>query len=356
MNFNDLVNRSQLVGEARVSPFAKISPAFGGVTKDLQSAGLSSAPYDTIKYIGNILIDLNILSEEEYDSAIRAGKDFKSKQLAMLALLDQKKEEIVSRGDEVGEAIKNGISQYVKGVSINRGAGRSGGRVDKYEVQKAAIEMKRQAKDLEKQAKSPEAAAAVEVIAAGLDDASKAKVSTAHESTLLQASVARVIKDIRSNLGEEGVDIDEGALEQVEDYVASKISTLDQLKSFIGKIAREPGYELIAAYLADVIKPVKDAISSTKFEEEEVKAKKYNKKEADLNDDGKNESWEDRQVDRMGFKKKRGFTESTTASYLTEQVKKDRYNKASNEASLSFTEKFKPKTSWQLQEVRNYGL
>ena len=345
MNFNDLVNRSQLVGEARVSPFAKISPAFGGVTKDLQSAGLSSAPYDTIKYIGNILIDLNILSEEEYDSAIRAGKDFKSKQLAMLALLDQKKEEIVSRGDEVGEAIKNGISQYVKGVSINRGAGRSGGRVDKYEVQKAAIEMKRQAKDLEKQAKSPEAAAAVEVIAAGLDDASKAKVSTAHESTLLQASVARVIRDIRSNLGEEGVDIDEGALEQVEDYVASKISTLDQLKSFIGKIAREPGYELIAAYLADVIKPVKDAISSTKFEDEEYDASK-----ADVDKDGITKPWE------KGLAKKRGFTESTTAEYLTEQVKKDRYNKASNEASLSFAEKFKPKTSWQLQELRNYGL
>jgi len=345
MNFNDLVNRSQLVGEARVSPFAKISPAFGGVTKDLQSAGLSSAPYDTIKYIGNILIDLNILTDEEYDSAIRAGKDFKSKQLAMLSLLDQKKEEIVSRGDEVGEAIKNGISQYVKGVSINRGAGRSGGRVDKYEVQKAAIEMKRQAKDLEKQAKSPEAAAAVEVIAAGLDDASKAKVSTAHESTLLQASVARVIRDIRSSLGEEGVDIDEGALEQVEDYIASKITTLEQLKSFIMKIAREPGYELIAAYLADVIKPVKDAISSSKFEDEEYDASK-----ADVDGDGEDEPWEKRRA------KARGFMESTTAEYLTEQIKKDRYNKASNEASLSFTEKFKPKTSWQLQELRNYGL
>lgn len=345
MNFNDLVNRSQLVGEARVSPFAKISPAFGGVTKDLQSAGLSSAPYDTIKYIGNILIDLNILTDEEYDSAIRAGKDFKSKQLAMLALLDQKKEEIVSRGDEVGEAIKNGISQYVKGVSINRGAGRSGGRVDKYEVQKAAIEMKRQAKDLEKQAKSPEAAAAVEVIAAGLDDASKAKVSTAHESTLLQASIARVIRDIRASLGEEGVDIDEGALEQVEDYVASKITTLEQLKSFIMKIAREPGYELIAAYLADVIKPVKDAISSTKFEDEE-----YNASKADVNKDGTTEPWE------KGLAKKRGFTESTTAEYLTEQVRKDKYNKTSSEASLSFKERFKPKTSWQLQELRNYGL
>lgn len=345
MNFNDLVNRSQLVGEARVSPFAKISPAFGGVTKDLQSAGLSSAPYDTIKYIGNILIDLNILTDEEYDSAIRAGKDFKSKQLAMLALLDQKKEEIVSRGDEVGEAIKSGISQYVKGVSINRGAGRSGGRVDKYEIQKAAIEMKRQAKDLEKQAKSPEAAAAVEVIAAGLDDASKAKVSTAHESTLLQASIARVIRDIRASLGEEGVDIDEGALEQVEDYVASKITTLEQLKSFIMKIAREPGYELIAAYLADVIKPVKDAISSSKFEDEE-----YNASKADVNKDGTTEPWE------KGLAKKRGFTESTTAKYLTEQVRKDKYNKTSNEASLSFKERFKPKTSWQLQELRNYGL
>jgi len=111
------------------------------------------------------------------------------------------------------------------------------------------------------------------------------------------------------------------------------------------KIAREPGYELIAAYLADVIKPVKDAISSSKFEDEEYDASK-----ADVDGDGEDEPWE------KGLAKKRGFTESTTASYLTEQVKKDRYNKASNEASLSFTEKYKPKTSWQLQELRNYGL
>lgn len=344
MNFTDLIKRSSFINEARVSPFAKVSPSFGNVTKELKTAGLSSAPYDTIKFIGNVLTDLGILSEDEL-SAVDTSKGFKAKQTALLALLDAKKEVINQRSEEIEQAVKTGISKYVSRVAINRGAGRSGGRVDKYEVQKAAEELKKQTKVLKKQAKSPEAAAAVEVIAAGLDDASKAKISTAHESTLIQASVSKVIRTIRSNLGEEGVDVDEGALDQVEDYVASKISTLDQLKSFISKIAQEPGYEVIAAYLADVIKPVKDAMSSSKFEDEE-----YNDSKADIDKDGNTEPWE------KGIAKKRGFTESNTSEYLTEQIKKDKFNNTSKEASLFFKERFKPKTSWQLQELRNYGL
>ena len=76
------------------------------------------------------------------------------------------------------------------------------------------------------------------------------------------------------------------------------------------QISREPGYELIAAYLADIIKPVKNAIEAGKS--------------VDLNEPIKTENEE--------------VVESVKPKYV------------------SFRDKYKPKTSWQLQELRNYGL
>jgi hypothetical protein len=47
--------------------------------------------------------------------------------------------------------------------------------------------------------------------------------------------------------------------------------------------------------------------------------------------------------------------ESYTSQYLTEQKHKDRLPKTKQE-SISFKDKMKPKTIWQLEEVRRYGL
>lgn len=47
--------------------------------------------------------------------------------------------------------------------------------------------------------------------------------------------------------------------------------------------------------------------------------------------------------------------ESYTSQYLTEQKHKDRLSKTKQE-SISFKDKMKPKTIWQLEEVRRYGL
>jgi hypothetical protein len=46
--------------------------------------------------------------------------------------------------------------------------------------------------------------------------------------------------------------------------------------------------------------------------------------------------------------------------YLTEQVSKDKrngsQNKKSSNQSQNFKERYKPKTHWQLEELRRYGL
>ena len=48
--------------------------------------------------------------------------------------------------------------------------------------------------------------------------------------------------------------------------------------------------------------------------------------------------------------------ESYTSQYLTEQVSKDRYINNNQQNSVSFKERMKPKTIWQLEEMRRYGL
>ena len=54
------------------------------------------------------------------------------------------------------------------------------------------------------------------------------------------------------------------------------------------------------------------------------------------------------------------ITTNSTSMYLTEQVSKDKrngsQNKKSSNQSQSFKERYKPKTHWQLEELRRYGL
>jgi hypothetical protein len=342
MNFNDLVNRSQLLneGKGRPSPYKKFGDVFSGIANRFEVAGFPAPTRDARLYIADTLTDLKVFSIAERESIEKAAKGSKSpitaRRKALLALLDKKEEEITSRKAEIEQALNDGLDRDQRFKATNRGAavdssGPTTGRTDKYNARAAARALAKQ------QGKSSEAPAD--------PGYSKEKVDAHYEKLVVRGLAARVIRNIKDNLGDEGVDIDERALTEVADYVATKIFTLDGLMEFIRQIAREPGYELIATYLKDVVKPARQEISSGKFEDEEYDASK-----ADVDKDGTTEPWE------KGLAKKRGFTESTTASYLTEQVKKDKYNKASNEASLSFTEKYKPKTSWQLQELRNYGL
>ena len=49
-------------------------------------------------------------------------------------------------------------------------------------------------------------------------------------------------------------------------------------------------------------------------------------------------------------------SETSTAAYLTEQKQSDKRNKKAEVKNQSFKDKYKPKTHWQLEELRRYGL
>ena len=48
--------------------------------------------------------------------------------------------------------------------------------------------------------------------------------------------------------------------------------------------------------------------------------------------------------------------QTSTGAYLTEQAASDKRNKKTEVKPQSFKEKYKPKTHWQLEELRRYGL
>jgi len=61
---------------------------------------------------------------------------------------------------------------------------------------------------------------------------------------------------------------------------------------------------------------------------------------------------------KKGEEDEETVTESYTAQYLTEQPTTTKKAKplSTIQESVSFKDKLKPKTSWQLEELRRYGL
>ena len=112
----------------------------------------------------------------------------------------------------------------------------------------------------------------------------------------------------------------------------------------------------------------KEQFAKNMIEDEEKKAKK------DYDGDGKIESGEkeymgsrDRAIKKaMGSSMKESkeyvaqphleVSETSTANYLTEQAASDKRNKKTEVKNQSFKERYKPKTQWQLEELRRYGL
>ena len=136
--FNDLFNRAEFLTEAKKSPYAKYHPSFGGVTKDLRSAGFSSAPLDTINFIRTALYNLELISDDELAAAKR-GAGFAAKKKNLLALLDAKEDVIEQNKDEIAKEIEDGLARYINRATVDRG------KEEKYAAQKAALEL---AKDI----------------------------------------------------------------------------------------------------------------------------------------------------------------------------------------------------------------
>ena len=222
-SFDNLLTRYGFITEAKTSPFAGTHPSFGGITKSMATRGMSSAPYDTVKFIATFLYELDIISDDERKMILK-GQGFKGKQLALLEVIKGKSQEIVANSARIEEAMPTELENYINRATLNRGRdmmpdakveGGSGGRRDKYAAQaaelaakrKAAGEAKQQTLALKAAARGEEAdvQSAVDVLVNTLNDADREVVDRADVAAGIGFKGAEDVKldfdDIDINIG-----------------------------------------------------------------------------------------------------------------------------------------------------------
>ena len=235
-----------------------------------------------------------------------------------------------------------------------------------------------------------------------------------NERILVQISVYKMLIEIYNALGDPGVDVDEAALQQIVKIVP-KLNNLDSLKSLIRQISPLEEYQVIATYLSNAIKPIKAGIVDMQgsVEEEEVGVEEYYDEEKDpsqlghheivmsgripwvimYNNEGKvvsvsTEHYDGRDahvdvehvnayLDR-GFPIGRAIGAATSYPSLSDEHNGGEDGMMMGESaspilnymseirmfsspkpvveSIGFREKYKPKTSKQLAELKSYGM
>ena len=459
-SFDNLLDRTTLLTEGGKG-LGRFHPGFGKTltSRIRRDAGSKSVPFRSRKFVVHILytmlkpaiITSDELSLLESDPKGPAGKSYN---LALQQILDNHKDEITQRADEISDAIEERFSALANEIMLVAPK-RIQGNIDAAKAQEVAKEVTDDIKRGEK-----------------MDDS----VEDALGKMLVQAGITKVLYNIQTSLGEPGLDIEEEALQQVIDYV-DRIETVDQLSQFVKQITPLPGYQKIAFYLSGIIKPLRGIkpveeeegpyeadqpggpagayaenetgqnISEIEDEEDVISRESLNNNmrkrkllfekkknwgrfrsntkerlvvEKDLdaaerralpNKDfalpGKGKGPEGKQagsypipdesharsalslVSQHGTpeEKKRvraavarkfpgikqedeeeevrvdlqrgpmlDSYQSDTSGYLSEQVTKDKRNKKSKVKNQSFKERYKPKTHWQLQELRRMGL
>ena len=262
-SFDNFYTRLQSLNEARKSPVEALVPGATGVTKQMRSAGLSSAPLDLIRFIRELLFDLDVITHEELKT-VKMGKGFSGKKGTMLKVLQDNQDAINAKSDEIAQRIESTLDDFISGMGVNRS------REEKYAAQAAAQELAFQARA----AKSGKE----------MDDALADVISD--EKILLITSLATTLGNIRLNLGDPGFeDIEEPALDEVSKFVKN-INTVEQLKSFISQISNLPEYEKIAAYLSSIVKPIEQGTVEAEMEDQEDPDHGFDATKSDLNDDG----------------------------------------------------------------------
>ena len=457
-SFANLLDRTTLLTEGGRG-LGRFHPGFGKtLTSRVRDVGSGSVPFRSREFVVHILygmLEPAIITDEELDHLRAQGGAAGSKyNLALQQILDNHKDEITQRADEISDAIEERFSALANEIMLVAPK-RIQGNIDAAKAQEVAKEVTDDIKRGEQ-----------------MDDS----IEDALGKMLVQAGITKVLYNIQTSLGEPGLDIEEEALQQVIDYV-DRIETVDQLSQFVKQITPLPGYQKIAFYLSGIIKPLRGIkpveeeegpyeadqpggpagayaenetgqnISEIEDEEDVISRESLNNNmrkrkllfekrknwgrfrsntkerlvvEKDLdaaerralpNKDfalpGKGKGPEGKQagsypipdesharsalslVSQHGTpeEKKRvraavarkfpgikqedeeeevrvdlqrgpmlDSYQSDTSGYLSEQVTKDKRNKKSKVKNQSFKERYKPKTHWQLQELRRMGL
>ena len=242
-SFNNLFNRMETLNEAKTSPYAAAHSSFGGVTKQMRAGGLSSAPLDTIKFIREILFNLDVISEEELQ-AVKSAKGFTGKKQAMLAVLRANQDAINAKTDEIAKTVESTLDDFIGGMGVNRS------REEKYAAQAASQEM---AAEIRKAKSGKE-----------MDDALTDIVSD--EKLLVKASLAKAIQELEDLPA--GEDLSTEIVDNIKGF-APKIDTIEQFEALVKQMGEMEEYQIPAYHLSGTVKALKSGLEDIEMEDQE---------------------------------------------------------------------------------------
>jgi hypothetical protein len=151
-----------------------------------------------------------------------------------------------------------------------------------------------------------------------------------------------------------GPQSDENVPDDYEDVLAALVDD-DKKKHAIKQLNREDGEGADEARAGDFLGH--DAFHMSDRDRDEIVALKIANKKAELRKEGERiAAGDEEDEERIVMQPMLETRKTDTSVYLTEQSASDKRNKKTEVKNQSFKEKYKPKTHWQLEELRRYGL
>lgn len=393
-SFTNLLSRLNVLSEAKISPMDKILPGFQTQARSLASSkGASSGTREGRLAMLAILFDLDIIDE----SIVRMFKNSSVSRMVDYFETNGISKKIRERSDDIGEHISNQLENKVSFTTGNR----TDSAQQRYEVNKLNAELKANKKTarIEKKKETASAMADISQTVDKYDDLLGSLEASYSDKYMIEivASIDSELEDIAKIVGymsrftdDKEIDVDGRSIDIVFTS-ASKLGRIIQ-KMGIDTVERNIAHDLKKYGGAGVVIHEPDADSSKDLigflrksapEDEEMEdyEEEYSTDEAEETTGGKDNAFEefvkayrkvnpspiDSAYDSAYLKTlEKTLNESSnggrplninsTSKYLTEQLRRDSCRNITQKKTVSFREKYNPKTQWQLEELRRYGM
>ncbi len=392
-SFTNLLSRLNVLSEAKISPMDKILPGFQTQARSLASSkGASSGTREGRLAMLAILFDLDIIDE----SVVRMFKNDPSvSRMVDYFETNGISKKIRERSDDIGEHIKSQLENKVSFTTGNR----TDSAQQRYEVNKLNAELKANKKTARIEKKKETASAMADVaqtvdmyddligsLEASYSDKYMIEIVASKDSEL--EDIAKIVGYMSRFTDDKDIEVDGRSIDIVFSAesklgkIISKMGTstverkiADDLKAYggAGVVIYEPDSDKSKELVGFLKKKstedeeIEDGYDVNEYAEDEFDSTEEAEETDDQADfEGLVDTYNDTELNpeikaaQQQIIKKlssgNAVNESTTAVYLTEQVTKDSRTNILQEKSVSFKERYRPKTSYQLAELRRYGM
>jgi hypothetical protein len=241
--FNNLLERSNYLTEARASKIGGAHPSFPGLAGRLQKEVGKGFPRDVRMFITEVLYNLDIFTDEDIDHLRSvggaAGSAYRS---ALEELLDAHGEEIKKRSDEIGDAIEDRFQSLVN-INVTR-MGET-----KVALKKAELEATKAAKAVQREIRGGK----------DLDDS----VSDNQEKLFANVAVYTTLTNSQGMVPDK-------ALDTVEKYAVEFVNSFNDLDVLIRKLKTfdNEDFNILADELSNSLSSVKGRVGISQDDED----------------------------------------------------------------------------------------